>query len=163
VRPSRVRAAIVEWYANRVGVRLPLGRLPVRSLLDAGGEPPQASPEREGARWDQIWAENWPWIIVVSIVAVELSWLVQADPVVRGPLVLWFSLVCTGMAWVRLLRIGEPLAEAVVAIALSVALSGLTAAAFLYAGHWSPGWTLVVLEAITLAGVILDRFINGTA
>ena len=99
---------------------------------------------------------------MVSTVAVELAWLVQADPVVRGPLVLWFSLVCTGMAWVRLLRIGEPLAEAVAAIALSVALSGLTAAAFLFAGHWSPSWTLIVLEAITLAGVILDRRVNGT-
>jgi hypothetical protein len=122
-----------------------------------------AKPDLDGARrWDQIWAENWPWIIVVSTVAVELAWLVQADPVVRGPLVLWFSLVCTGMAWVRLLRIGEPLAEAVAAIALSVALSGLTAAAFLFAGHWSPGWTLIVLEAITLAGVILDRRVNGS-
>ncbi len=146
-----------------MGVRLPPGRLPVRSLSETGPEPASAEPDLESARrWDQIWAENWPWIIVVSTVAVELAWLVQADPVVRGPLVLWFSLVCTGMAWVRLLRIGEPLAEAVAAIALSVALSGLTAAAFLFAGHWSPGWTLIVLEAITLAGVILDRRVNGS-
>jgi hypothetical protein len=147
-----------------VGVGSPPGRLPVRSLWDTGHESAPAEPDQEGARrWEQAWGDNWPWIIVVSTVAVEVAWLVQADPLVRGPLVLWFSLVCTGMAWVRLLRIGEPLAEVVAAIALSVALSGITAAAFLFAGHWSPGWTMIVLEAITLAGVILDRRINGTA
>ena len=83
--------------------------------------------------------------------------MLQLAPVVRGPLVLWFSLVCTGMAWVRLLRIADPLAEIVTAIALSIALSGLTAAALLYAGHWSPSWTMVALETNTLAGVILGR------
>jgi hypothetical protein len=119
---------------------------------------PLAEPEFEHPRgWYQIRAENWPRIIVVSTIAVEIASLVNVDPLVRGPLVLWFSLFCTGMAWVHLLRIREPLAEAVTAIALSVALSGLTAAAFLYAGLWSPSWTMVVLEAITLVGVMLSR------
>ncbi len=102
-------------------------------------------------------AENWPGIIVASTLAVEIASILQLDPIVRGPLVLWYSLVCTGMAWVRLLRIPDPLAEAVTAVSLSVAMSGLIAAAFLYAGHWSPSWTMVALEAITLAGVILGR------
>ena len=146
-----------------MGVGSPPGRLPVESLWDTGHESAPAEPDQEGApRWEQAWADNWPSIIVVSTVAVEVAWLVQVDPLVRAPLVLWFSLVCTGMAWVRLLRIGQPLAEVVAAIALSVALSGITASAFLFAGHWSPGWTMVVLEVITLAGVILDRRINGT-
>jgi hypothetical protein len=94
---------------------------------------------------------------------VEIATLVKLDPPIRGPLVLWFSLVCTGMAWVRLLRLDDALAEVVTAVALSVALSGLTAAAFLYAGHWSPEWSLIVLEAITLAGVLLGRRFGRTA
>ena len=125
---------------------------------------PLPEPEFERPRgWHQIRAENWPRIIVVSTIAVEIASLVNVDPLVRGPLVLWFSLVCTGMAWVGLLRIREQLAEAVSAIALSVALSGLTAAAFLYAGLWSPSWTMVVLEAITLVGVMLNRRLGETA
>jgi hypothetical protein len=96
-------------------------------------------------------------IIIVSTIAVEATSLVSVEPAIRGPLVLWFCLVCTGMAWVRLLRIGDPVAEAVAAIALSIALSGIGAALFLYAGHWSPGWTLVALEAITLTAVALGR------
>ena len=111
---------LAEWVS---GYRLVV--CPYDPFGDTGPEPVPAKPDLDGARrWDQIWAETRPWLIVVSTVAVELAWLVQADPVVRGPLVLWFSLGCTGMAWVRLLRIGEPLAEAVAAIALSVALSG---------------------------------------
>jgi hypothetical protein len=103
-------------------------------------------------------------IITISIVAVQICTIVQAIPVaVRAPVVLWFSLLCSGMAWVRLLRIRDELAEAVAAIALSVALSGITAAVFLYAGHWSPSWTMVVLEAMALTAVILDRRIHGTA
>jgi hypothetical protein len=122
--------------------------------------PPEPAPALDVA---QIRAETWPWIIAVSTVAVGICSLVQADPLVRGPVVLWFSLVCTGMAWVRVIRIGDPLAEAGAAVALSIALSGLAAAAFLYSGHWSPSWTLVVLQAATLAGVVVDRRVNGTS
>jgi hypothetical protein len=155
----------------------------VRSLWDtvsdAAPDPPEPEPtaskpeptasEPEPAagksarllRLDEIRANSWPSIIAVSTVAVAICTLVQADPLIRGPLVLWFSLVCTGMAWVRVIRITDPLAEAAAAVALSVALSGLAAAAFLYSGHWSPNWTLVVLQAVTLAGVFVDRRVNG--
>ncbi len=102
-------------------------------------------------------------VIVASTIAVELTSLVTVHPIVRGPLVLWFSLVCTGMAWVRLLRIDEPVAEIVTAVALSIALSGMVASAFLYAGHWSPNWTLLALEGITLVGVALGRFLPKPA
>ncbi len=129
-----------------------------RPPFRTGSELTSPDAEIEGARsWDQLRAEIWPGIIIASILAVEIASLVKLDPLVRGPLVLWFSLVCTGMAWVRLLRIRDQVAEAVAAIALSVALSGLTAAAFLYAGRWSPDWTMVALQAITLVGVILSR------
>ena len=134
----------------------------VVELWSAPNEPKPAAIEPwRAASLDQIRADNWPWIIAVSTVAVAICTLVQADPVIRGPIVLWFSLVCTGMAWVRVIRISDPSAEAAAAVALSVALSGLAAAAFLYLGHWSPSWTLVVLQAITLAGVFVDRRING--
>jgi len=119
--------------------------------------PTSAEPHLESAqRWDRTWADAWPAIILASSVAVAIASLVEANPVVRAPLVLWFSLVCPGLAWVRLLHLGEPLVEAVAAIALSVALSGLTAGAFLYAGHWSPSWIMVALIAITVVGVAVD-------
>jgi hypothetical protein len=107
-------------------------------------------------------AENWPLILAVSTVAAEICTVVPVTPFVRGPVVLWFALVCSGMAWVRVLRLADPLAEAVAATALSVALSGLVSAAFLYSGHWSPSGTMLTLEAITLAGVILDWRANGS-
>lgn len=134
----------------------------VLELLSASNEPkPAASEPWRAASLDKIRADNWPWIIAVSTVAVAICTLVQADPLIRGPIVLWFSLVCTGMAWVRVIRIGDPPAEAAAAVALSVALSGLAAAAFLFSGHWSPSWTLMVLQVVTLVGVFVDRRING--
>jgi heme/copper-type cytochrome/quinol oxidase subunit 4 len=105
--------------------------------------------------------ENWALIIILSAVAVEVARLANVDPVVRGPLVLWFCLVCTGMAWVRLLNIPDPLAEGVAAVALSVALSGLVSGATLYAGHWSPSGAMIALEVLTLVGVVLGRYLAG--
>jgi hypothetical protein len=94
----------------------------------------------------------------MSAVAVEAARLANVDPVVRGPLVLWFCLVCTGMAWVRLLRIPDPLAEGVAAVAMSIALSGLVSGLTLYGGHWSPSGAMIALEVITLVGVVLDLY-----
>jgi hypothetical protein len=140
-----------------VAVRTSKSALPVRSLWDTVSETAPSDQPLTGARdWDRIRAENWPWVIAVSTVGVEIASLVQIDPLVRAPLVLWFCLVCTGLAWVRLLRIADPLPEAVASVALSVALSGLVAGAFLYAGRWSPSGTMLALEAMTLAAVVLD-------
>jgi len=104
-------------------------------------------------------AKNWPLIIGVSTVAVQAAVLADLDPVVRAPLVLWFCLFCTGMAWVRLLNIPGPLAEAVAAVALSIALSGLVSGATLYAGHWSPKGAMIILEAITFVGAALGLYL----
>jgi hypothetical protein len=143
---------------DTLGRRKPVAGKAKFILFRTGSEPTSRELDAgDSGRWDRISAENWPGLIVLSTVAVEIATIVKLAPPIRGPLVLWFSLVCNGMAWVRLLRIDDPLAEVVTAIALSVALSGLTAAAFLYAGHWSPEWSLIVLQAITLAGVILGR------
>jgi len=98
----------------------------------------------------------WAWILLSSTLAVELATLFDAPALVRGPLVLWFCLFCTGMAWVRLLRLEDRLAAAVAAVALSVAMSGLTATALLYSGHASANLTMLTLEAFTMIGVFLD-------
>ena len=113
---------------------------------------PNLEPDR---RWEQDWAAAWPSLIVISTIAAAIAFLFGVESQIRGPLVLWFCLVCPGMAWARLLRLGEPLVEGVIAVALSVALSGLTAGAFLYAGQFTPGLILAVLMAIALLGVAL--------
>jgi hypothetical protein len=152
------------WYARPVRVGSSSSRLAEPSPAPVDGAPaPAASQPRSVREWDRIRDENWPLILGVSTVAAEICTLAPVTPLVRGPIVLWFCLVCTGMAWVRILRVGDVAAEIVAALALSVALSGLTSAAFLYAGHWSPSGTMVALEAITVFGIVVDRRINGDA
>ena len=69
----------------------------------------------------------WPAIIVVS--AVAAGGLVYAG--VAGPLrvaaVLWFLLICPGMAFVRLLRVADLATELMLAIGLSLALDAVVA------------------------------------
>jgi hypothetical protein len=94
--------------------------------------------------------------VLVSTIAVALVSLVGAPEVVRAPITLWFIAICPGMAVVRLLRLDEPLAEVMLAFALSLALAGLIPAIFLYLGAWSPAWSLTLLVAIAVTGLALD-------
>jgi flagellin-like protein len=64
--------------------------------------------------------------------------------------VLWFVLVCPGIALVRLLRLEDPFAELTLAVAVSIALALVLSGVGLYAGLWSPTVTLCVLIAITV-------------
>ena len=74
----------------------------------------------------------------------------------RAPVVAAFLLLCPGTAFVRLLRIGDPVATLTLALALSVALDGIVAGTMLYAGAWSPEQGLVILMALTVLGTALE-------
>jgi hypothetical protein len=73
---------------------------------------------------------------------------------VRGVLALWFFLTCPGMAIVGLLRIEDRLAEALLGVALSIAIGMLVALAMVLLHVWSPNVAAASLIALTLAGAV---------
>jgi len=85
--------------------------------------------------------------------------MVGAPEIVRAPITLWFLAICPGMALVRLLQLDQPVAEVMLAFALSLSLAGLIPAVFLYLGAWSPGWSLATLVAISGTALALDPLI----
>lgn len=93
----------------------------------------------------------WPVAIMASSAALSLMVALDLHGPVRGVLALWFFLTCPGMAMVGLLEITDPLAEVVLAIALSVAIGMLLALAMLVTHTWSPDAAMVIL--LTLSGL----------
>jgi hypothetical protein len=95
------------------------------------------------------------WIPIVQIVAVILLLgLVSFLAPIRAAVVLLFALTCPGIAIVRQLGLGDPLAEIALGIATSVALGGLISGLQLYLGAWSPRLSLVLLLAITCVALV---------
>ncbi len=95
-------------------------------------------------------------MILASVISVVVVTAIELPAPIRAPIVIWFIAICPGMALVRLLRLDQPAVEVMLAIALSVAIGGLVPAALLYAGRWSPPWTLAILIAITIGGLAAD-------
>jgi hypothetical protein len=114
--------------------------------------PPEPSLEALPTRWSRSWAV----IVLLSTIAVAAASLVGAPELVRAPIVVWFLAICPGMAVIRLFRLDEPVAEVMLACALSLALAGLIPAVFLYLDLWSPAWSLTLLVAIASAALMLD-------
>jgi hypothetical protein len=102
------------------------------------------------------WSRAWAVVILASVAAVVVVTAIELPAPIRAPIVIWFIAICPGMALVRLLRLDQPAVEVMLAIALSVAIGGLVPAALLYAGRWSPAWTLAILAAITIGGLAAD-------
>ena len=99
---------------------------------------------------------GWPAVIIVSALAAGVLTITDSASPARPLIALWFLCVCPGMAFVRLLRLGEGLTEMTLAIALSLAMDVIVAGVLLYAGVWSPRWGLIVLIALSLVGAILQ-------
>lgn len=102
------------------------------------------------------WSRFWAVAVLASTVAVALVALLGAPEIIRTPITLWFIAICPGMAIVRLLRLDQPIAELMLALALSLALDGLIPAIFLYVGAWSPAWSLTTLVVIAGTAWVLD-------
>ena len=104
-------------------------------------------------------ARRVPWRTVVAAFALAavLAALAGAPASLRAPIVLLFLLLGPGMAYIPLLRLGDPVAELTLGLAVSVALDVAVGSSMLYAGVWSPRDSLFVLAGIALVGVALQR------
>ena len=96
----------------------------------------------------------WPGIILVTSILTGLAVFSGYLQPLRVTLVFAFMLVCPGMAYIRLLRLRDPLVELVLAVALSLALDTLVAMVLLYVGPWSPANGLLGLISISLIGLL---------
>ena len=99
---------------------------------------------------------HWPVVIGISAVVAAIVVYADVDGPLRPAVVLWFLLVCPGMALVRLLRLRDPLTELAIAVALSMALETVLAGALLYLGSANFQVSFAVLLAVTLAAVAAD-------
>jgi hypothetical protein len=98
----------------------------------------------------------WPWVVGVSAAVTAFIVYLDLEFALRPVVVLWFLLVCPGMALVRPLRLGDRGSELAIAIALSLALDTLVAGAMVYAGVADFEAMFTVLLAITLVAVAAD-------
>jgi hypothetical protein len=72
----------------------------------------------------------------------------------RTILVVWFMVVCPGLATVGLLRLRDPWLELALVPALSLAIDVIVAGILLYAGVWSSATAVIILVAISVAGAL---------
>lgn len=98
----------------------------------------------------------WPLIISGSALVAAIAAFAHATPLLRSLVISWFLLVCPGMAFIRLLKLKDFLAEWALAIALSLALEMLLGLGMVYIHWWQPGWALVFLILLSLSGVALQ-------
>jgi hypothetical protein len=80
----------------------------------------------------------------------------QAPAGVRAPVVIILLCVIPGMALVGLVNPDSFAIELSLSIALSLAISGLTAGVLVYAHLWSPTAVVVIVASISLAGALRD-------
>ena len=94
-------------------------------------------------------------IAVTTLLAGALFALDLGGPL-QYAVVIAFLLSCPGLAWARLLKLGDPGDLATVGIAMSVAMTAVVAQAMALARWWSPGTGYLVLAALTAGGLALE-------
>jgi hypothetical protein len=94
-------------------------------------------------------------IAVTTLLAGALFALELGGPV-RYVVVIAFVLACPGLAWARLLRLGDAADLAGIGITLSIALAALVGQTMALARWWSPGVGYLALAAITAAGISFE-------
>jgi hypothetical protein len=97
---------------------------------------------------------RWTGILVASAALAGAVAATGGPSLLRVAVVLWFVLVCPGMAFVRLLDLDDAAAEIALAVALSITLAMTVGGVALYAGLWAPGASLAILVAITIAAAL---------
>ncbi len=102
----------------------------------------------------------WPVILVVSAMGTGVLFFVDGHSPLRPFVVLWFLMVCPGMAVVRIFNVHEILLEWVLALSLSISLAGIISSIMIYTHIWSPGLGLGILITITVAGVVVQTLLN---
>lgn len=99
--------------------------------------------------------------MIASAVTVALVVYADIDTPLRPFLVLWFLLVCPGMALLRFVQIRNGAMQLTVAVALSVAIDTLVALGFIYAGWADFVAMFTVVLGITLIAVALNATLNA--
>lgn len=95
-------------------------------------------------------------VTILSGLAAVAGVLGEVGAPVQPVLVLWFVLLCPGMAIVGLVRPSSLLFALTLSIAVSCALAVAVAQALLFAGAWSPVSGLIILAALTTIGAGAD-------
>jgi hypothetical protein len=98
----------------------------------------------------------WPLIILGSAGGVGVSVASGLGAPVGPALVLWFFLLCPGMAVVRLLGLKDHLTELTLAVALSIALDLIVAETMVLSNLWSPRGALWTLVGVSICGAALQ-------
>ena len=99
----------------------------------------------------------WTLILILSAVVAGLLMLLVNDGPVRVAVVLWFLLVCPGMALVRFFHLDEPLLVWVLAVTLSLVADTFVGGVLLYSGRWAPSGAFAILLAHTIGGALIHE------
>ena len=116
--------------------------------------------ERPRDRMVRVWIPL-PVAIALGVVALGAAAVLAGQTVAGQAVALAFFLLVPGLAIVRLIGLRDVLLEAILSVALSLALAGLVASSQAYLGWWSPNVTLAILVAIT-AGALVIRPVLAT-
>ena len=116
--------------------------------------------ERPRDRMVRVWIPL-PVAIALGVVALGAAAVLAGQTVAGQAVALAFFLLVPGLAIVRLIGLRDVLLEAILSVALSLALAGLVASSQAYLGAWSPNVTLAILVAIT-AGALVIRPVLAT-
>jgi len=108
-------------------------------------------------------ARSLTWPILITLSALAAVWVVLAEvgPPLQPVILLWFLLVCPGLAFVRLLRLDDWFAQCTLAIAVSTALGVVLAEGMIYSHRWNPIGALLVLAALSIIGAALDAIMTA--
>jgi hypothetical protein len=99
---------------------------------------------------------RWPLLIVASTIAVAAFLAADVHGALRVLATLWFLFVCTGMAFVPLLRLRSLGRELALAFVLSLIMDMLVVIALLAASALSAASGLVTLAVLCLIGCTLQ-------
>lgn len=133
------------------------GQIPDEARADSAGPGAGRPSVWRRPRSSNGWSNAWLGVMLIAAVAATLLVANDSTSPVRPVVTLFFALTCPGMALIRLLRLEDPLAELVLAVATSIAVAGLLGGFLLYYGLWAPEAGLFILVVITLTAVAAER------
>ncbi len=98
----------------------------------------------------------WPLIILFSAIVAGLMAGSSHQALIRVLFTFWFLLVCPGMAFVRLFRFKEKLAEWVLAISLSIVIDVIVSEIAVLNSWWSLQGMVDVLAGVSVIGASIQ-------
>jgi len=122
-------------------------------MMDTVEPPVENSEASAGRRSVGDWA---PLLVLLSGVAVLALVLLDGPAGVRAVAVLTYLAAVPGLAWVRLIRLPDGLAQLVIGIALSLALGILVAQTMVALRLWSPRLGLFALVSLASVAALLE-------